>query len=317
MSAGNPSIWQRSDALGEALHALRMQGAFYIRSTLTDPWGLEIPEMTDCLWFHMPVAGDCWLELDGHDPLRLGTGDCVLVPHGRGHTLVASPGQRAVSMYEPEAEWVSDRYIVIEHGGGGASTTLVCGAVKFEHPSAQGLLELLPAVVHVASETGRTILGATLDLLTTEAADRRPGGEAVITRLADILVIQMIRAWMDDDPAGQTGWLGALRDKHIGRAVVAIHRQPERDWTVESLAQHVSMSRSAFAARFTEVVGEPAVAYLTRYRMSLAATELTESGTVVSELAHRLGYRSEASFSRAFKRTTGVSPGSVRRAGKR
>ncbi|GGG02362.1 cupin [Rhodococcoides trifolii] len=313
MTISDPSMWRGTDALGDALHALRMQGAFYIRSELTDPWGLDIPAMSDCIWFHMPVAGDCWLELDGHDPTLLRTGDCVLVPHGRGHSLVGAPGQPSVSMYEPEAEWVSDRYIVIEHGGGGPATTLVCGAVKFEHPSARGLLDVLPEVMQVQSSAGRSRLGATLDLLTMEAADRRPGGEAVITRLADILVIQMIRAWMEDDPAAQTGWLGALRDKQIGRAILAIHREPERDWTVESLARHVAMSRSAFAARFTEMVGEPAVSYLTRYRMQVATTELAETGVVVSELAGRLGYRSEAAFSRAYKRTTGVSPGSMRK----
>jgi AraC-like DNA-binding protein len=146
-----------------------------------------------------------------------------------------------------------------------------------------------------------------------EARELRPGGEAVITRLADILVIQVIRSWMQTDPAAQTGWLGALRDPHIGRAITLIHRDPARAWTVASLADELAMSRSAFAARFTALVGEPAMTYVARWRMQVATSALREERTTVGELADRLGYQSEAAFSRAFKRIIGVSPGTVRR----
>jgi len=155
----------------------------------------------------------------------------------------------------------------------------------------------------------------TLRLMAAEARELRPGGEAVTTRLADILVIQAIRSWIAQDPAAQTGWLGALRDKQIGRAISLIHRDPGRAWTVASLADEVAMSRSAFAARFTELVGEPVMHYVARWRMHVALTWLKDDDAPLGDLAGRLGYQSEAAFSRAFRRFIGVSPGAARRNG--
>ena len=156
-------------------------------------------------------------------------------------------------------------------------------------------------------------IASTLRFMAAEAREPRLGGETVITRLADILVIQAIRAWIEQDPAAQTGWLGALRDPQIGRAISLIHRDPARTWTVASLADEVAMSRSAFAARFAELVGEPPMHYVTRWRMHAAVTWLREGDATLGELALRLGYQSEAAFSRAFKRFMGLSPGAVRR----
>ncbi len=146
-----------------------------------------------------------------------------------------------------------------------------------------------------------------------EASALRPGGETVITRLADILVIQMIRSWIDSEPEADTGWLAALRDEQVGGALTSIHRQPERDWTVVSLAKDVGMSRSAFSARFTHLVGVSAMRYLTRWRMQLARTHLQQTSEPLAIVADRVGYQSEAAFCRAFKRVVGGSPGSVRR----
>src|SRR5262245_21190637 len=153
----------------------------------------------------------------------------------------------------------------------------------------------------------------TLRLMAAEARELRPGGEAVITRLADVLVVQAIRVWLETDPAARTGWLGALQDKQVGRALTLIHRDPARAWTVASLARELAMSRSAFAARFTELVGEPVMHYVARWRMQVAFGSLRDENATVAEIAGRLGYGSEAAFARAFKRVTGVAPGSVRR----
>ena len=149
--------------------------------------------------------------------------------------------------------------------------------------------------------------------MAAEARTLRPGGETVITRLADVLVIQAIRSWLARDPAARTGWLGALQDEQIGRAITLIQRDPARPWTIASLAYEVAMSRSAFAARFSQLVGEPPMHYVTRWRMHLALTWLKEDRATLGELALRLGYQSEAAFSRAFKRCMGVPPGAVRR----
>jgi AraC-like DNA-binding protein len=172
-------------------------------------------------------------------------------------------------------------------------------------------MQLLPDVVYLPAGTER--LQTTLTVLATEAREPRIGGEAVLTRLADIIVIQAIRAWIEGDPAAEVGWFGALRDPQIGRAITLIHRNPGRDWTVASLARELNMSRSSFAARFTALVGEPAMAYLTRWRMQIAMAALRDEPTTVAQLADRLGYHSEAAFARMFKRHTGMPPGSVRR----
>ena len=149
--------------------------------------------------------------------------------------------------------------------------------------------------------------------MAAEAKAMRPGGETIITRLADILVIQTIRSWMAEDPLAQTGWLGALQDKQIGYAILLIQRDPARVWTVASLADEVAMSRSAFAARFKELVGESPMQYITRWRMNVALTWLKKEDVSLGELADRLGYQSEAAFSRAFKRFIGASPGAARK----
>jgi AraC-like DNA-binding protein len=154
---------------------------------------------------------------------------------------------------------------------------------------------------------------STLRFMAAEPQELGAGGETVITRLADVLVIHAIRGWIQRDPAAQTGWLAGLRDKQVGRALTLIHRDPAHPWTLESLASEAAMSRSAFAARFSEVVGVPAMQYVARWRMHLATSWLREDDAGLGELAGRLGYRSEAAFSRAFERVVGTSPGAARR----
>jgi AraC-like DNA-binding protein len=303
-----------ADPLGDALHFLRMSGAFYCRSELTDPWGLSLPALPDYLWFHVVTAGSMWLELPAAEPERLERGEMALVTHGTGHTLRGEPGAPAPGILELEREEVSDRYEILRHGGEGPLTRLVCGAVRFDHPAARNLIAALPDVIRIEADGAeRDWMQGTLALMAMETRDLRAGGEAVITRLSDILVIQAIRSWMEADPTAQSGWLGALRDPQIGRALSLIHGDPARAWTVDSLAKELAMSRSSFAARFTELVGEPAMQYVTRWRMQVATTSLQEEGATVSELADRLGYRSEAAFARAFKRVVGVAPGAIKR----
>ena len=307
--------WAPTDPLGEALHFLRMNGAFYCRSELTAPWGMTMMPMPGYIWFHVVPSGRFWLEAGGGDPTLLQAGDLGLVPHGEGHVLRSEPGVAVPGVLDLEREEISDRYEILRHGGGGAPTTLICGAVRFDHPAARNLVEILPAVLHVEASSSPELewMQSTLRLMAAEAKELRPGGEAIITRLGDILVVQAIRSWIETDPASQSGWLGALRDRQIGRALSLIHRDPARDWTVAALADELAMSRSAFAARFTELVDEPAMQYVTRWRMQVAVSALREEGATVAELASRLGYRSEAAFARAFKRVIGVPPGAIKR----
>ena len=302
-----------SDPLGEALHFLRINGVFYSRAELTAPWGLTVPPMGD-LWFHVVVSGEVMLEVKDADSASLRRGDFALVARSTGHALRSEPGVPAPGILELEREQVSDRYEVLRHGGGGTPTTSICGAVRFDNPAARDLIEILPSTIHVEpSDPPSDWMQGALGLMAAEAKEPRPGGEAVITRLADILVIQALRFWIATDPAARRGWLGALRDPQIGRAIALIHGHPERAWTVASLAGAVAMSRSAFAARFSELVGEPVMQYVTRWRMQVAHDALRSEGATVAELATRLGYRSEAAFGRAFKREMGISPGAAKR----
>ncbi|MGE0332070.1 MAG: AraC family transcriptional regulator [Ramlibacter sp.] len=309
-----------ADPLGEALHYLRMDGVFYCHSELTAPWGARMPALADCLMFHMVTSGRCWLELDGAGSRWLHPGDFALVsclPQGRTHNLLHEPGADAPDLFSLPRQMVSERYEVLRHGGGGAPTRLVCGAVRFDHPAARQLVALLPPVIAIEAgevphdEGCQTMLRFMAD----EARTLRPGGEAVITRLADIVVIQAIRHWVQHDPAAQTGWLGALQDRRIGRAISLMHRSPAQVWTVESLAQASAMSRSAFAQRFAALVGQGALQYLTQWRMTLAQAWLAQ-GSTIADVAARTGYQSESAFSRAFKRSVGVAPGAVARAGR-
>jgi AraC-like DNA-binding protein len=315
MDLRNPPIPQ--DPLGEALHSLRMSGAFYCRSEFTEPWGLTLPPLPGYLWFHVVTSGRVSVDAGDGEPARLQTGDVALVTQGAGHRLGSDPAAPAPGILDLPREEISDRYEVLHHGGGGALTRMMCGAVRFDHPAARNLVALLPEIIYLdAAGTPDLIwMQSTLALMAAETKQMRPGGEAVITRLADVLIIQAIRWWMESDPSAQSGWLGALRDNQIGRALALIHGDPARAWTVATLADELAMSRSAFAARFSELVGEPVMAYVTRWRMRVAVNALRDEGATVAELAHRLGYRSEAAFARAFKRVTGVAPGAVKRAG--
>jgi AraC-like DNA-binding protein len=304
-----------ADPLGEALHFLRMRGYIYCRSEFTDPWGISLEPMEGHLWFHILTSGECRLETEGAEPVLLRAGDIALVPQGEGHLLRSGPGVPTPWVHELPREYESDRYEILRHGGGGELTEMMCCAVTFDHPAGRNLVAVLPRLIHVQGSGSPSAewLSSSLNLMAAEAGALRPGGETVVTRLADILLVQAIRSWLEGDPAAQDGWLGALRDRQIGRAIALIQRDPARDWTVALLAHETAMSRSAFAARFTELVGMPAMQYVARWRMHLAVSSLQQEGATVAELALRLGYRSEAAFSRAFKRVIGVSPGAVKR----
>ncbi len=307
--------WKPVDPLGEALHFLRMTGVFYCRSEFTAPWGLALPPFPSSMMFHVVTAGQCWLEVDGAERCQLRPGDLALVPHGAGHRLVSDEDAHPEQLFDLPRELISDRYEVLRHGGGGDAATVICGVVRFDHPAAEQLLRLLPRRIKVDawSSPETEWIQSTLRFIAAEARELRAGGETVITRLADILVIQSIRSWLAQDPAAQTGWLGALRNREIGRAIALIHRSPTEMWTVESLAREVGLSRSAFSARFTELVGEPAMRYATRWKINTAILWLRENDAPIATLASRLGYDSEAAFNRAFKRVAGKTPGAVRR----
>jgi AraC-like DNA-binding protein len=304
-----------ADAIGQALKFVKMSGIFYCPSELSEPWGLELPPMDNCVWFHVVTAGVATIEVSG-ETRTAHAGDLILVPHGTGHRAWGAQPAPTPDVFTLPHDYYSDQYALLHHGGGGERTHVVCGGIRFDHPAATHLVESLPVMIHLEAtqSTRADWMQAILELIAEETRYVRPGSEVVISRLCDIVVMQAIRTWIERDPAAQTGWLGALRDERVGAAMASIHAAPARNWTVASLADEAAMSRSAFAARFTELVGESVMQYVTRWRMHVAFDLLRSGDTTVAATAAQVGYDSEAAFSRAFKRVTGTTPRSAHRA---
>ncbi|MEM9565596.1 MAG: AraC family transcriptional regulator [Actinomycetota bacterium] len=322
--------------LGQALRKVRLTGVFYCPSTLTEPWGLSLPPMPDCVWFHIVTAGSCTFEASDGTRSMLRAGDLVLVPHGAGHRAWGLAEAPTPSVLDLPHDELTETFGLLRHGGptanpngtgratGGGTgvdaapevTEVICGGVRLDHPAARRLAAALPPLIHIVGDhmPRSDWLRATLDLIGDETRHVRPGGDAVVSRLCDIIVMQALRTWIESDPAARGGWLGALDDPQIGTAMARIHARPEHPWTVGELADEVAMSRSAFAARFTDLVGEPAMRYVTAYRMEVARSLLEAGGTTVAAVGRAVGYDSEAAFSRAFTRVVGRSPSRYRSA---
>jgi len=310
------AVPELTDPLGESLHLLRLEGTLYCLAELTAPWAIQIPALEGMMSFQIITAGRCWLLLDGEEPRLLTRGTLSLIPHGTPHRFCDSPETPPRDLFDLPVDMVSDRYEHLTHGGGGEMTQGVQGVVRFDHVAAHRLIALLPRVIVIDDWeiSDAEWLQSTLRFITREARSLQPGGETVITRLADILVIQAIRAWLNSAAEARQGWLGALRDAQLGRALSSIHREPQKDWTVDSLAREAGMSRSAFSLRFTQQVGEPVIQYLTAWRLLLARGYLRQGSPTLGEVIGRVGYQSEAAFGRAYKRMFGESPGTVRSA---
>lgn len=302
------------DPLGEALHALRLSGTFFCRSELSAPWGINLPPMPDSLMFHIVTEGSAWITFANGSRHKLETGDFALVPQGRGHAIVDDPETRAINLFDYDRPLLSPRYELLEINGGGERTSLICGVGSVKDPAARRMVGLLPGIIPMKAATpGNEWLRSSIQVMMEEARSLGPGGDAVITRFSDIFVVQTIRHWFRTDPHARTGWLGALQDPQVGHALSLIHRDPTQAWTVESLAAAVGVSRSGLAARFADLVGETPMSYLRKWRFEVALNWLRDTDQSLAEIAEQLGYESEASFSRAFKKATGRTPGSVRR----
>lgn len=264
--------------------------------------------------FHVVTEGCAWISFANGEQFQLEAGDFALVPQGRGHAIIDAPETPAINLFDYERPLLSPRYELLEIDGGGAPTRLICGVGSVKDPAARRMMSLLPKIIPMQAATpGNEWLRGSVQIMMEEARSLGPGGDAVITRFADILVVQAIRHWLRNDPNAQSGWLGALQDPQVGRALALIHRDPTHAWTVETLAGSVGVSRSGLAARFADLVGETPMSYLRQWRFEVASNWLRDTDQTQAEIAEQLGYESEASFSRAFKKATGQTPGSVRR----
>lgn len=305
----------RHDPLGEALHLLRLSGTFYCSPELTAPWGLEVPEMPGQMMLIVMTEGSCHLELAGNDPLMLRPGQLVLLPSGKAVALRSGPDADLQPLFDIPAIRHTPYYETMVHGGGGATTRMTGGVLRVDHLVARRLIGILPEILVLDAQDAapNSWLEGTLALLREEARFPRPGGETILTRLTDVLVVQVIRAWLDAEDAAETGWLAALRDPRLGRALAAVHAAPGDPWSVARLAREAGMSRSAFSAHFGRLLGETPMTYVQWWRIQCASEALQETRRPIAEIALDFGYESEAAFGRSFKRVTGATPGQLRR----
>ncbi|MCB9780504.1 MAG: AraC family transcriptional regulator [Alphaproteobacteria bacterium] len=308
-----------SDALTPILQQLAVQGSVFSRAELRAPWGVRTRGTASAI-FHVVVRGAGFARPEAAPgeplaaPLAFRAGDLLLFPHGHGHVLSDQPETPAAPIRTLARAPAADGLACIATDGLGAGTSLLCGTLAFDAWAADMLIPHLPPLLHVPADHGPMAawLDATLRMLGAEVDGGLPGGPAVIGRLAELIFIQAVRAWAARDAV--PGWLSAMRDPAIGRALAAMHTAPADGWTVDRLARSAGMSRSAFAARFSEQVGVAPAAHLTRWRMLLARRALATSTDGLAQVAAGVGYASEAAFIRAFKRELGTTPAAWRRA---
>lgn len=288
------------------------------------PWGQRFASVPDSAAFQVVLQGSCWLLPPEGPPSLLGVGDVVFLPRGSGYAFADSP---STPLTEPICDPLTDprwdeRYASDVVGrdtrdGSQAVTVTVCGGYQIDPRRTHPLLHDLPQIMHLPARRGhRPELRAAVDLLGAELDDIRLGVDTVVPALLDVLLLYILRTWFEEVPErdASPGWVAALRDPAISRTLNDIHREPDRYWTVEDLAARAKLSRTAFFRRFTSLVGQPPLTYLTWWRMTTAARLLRDSDATIGSIARRSGYTSEFAFANAFKRHYGTAPGRYRHA---
>jgi AraC-like DNA-binding protein len=305
------------DVLSDAVAAMRSGRPHSARNDKHAPWGMRF-ESSDGAGFHVVLRGSAWLiPAEGH-PVALGPGDVAFLAHGRGHALASGLDVPLEDIrLDADGHWPATEP-PSSTGGPEPDTVMLCGAYTLDRSRAHPLLTELPEVVHLPARVGvHRSLRAAVELLGEELQEPRPGSATIITSLLDTLLLYILRAWWQDgqrDTRGHpTGWAAALADPAVGEALRAVHGDPAHPWTVEELGALGGLSRAAFARRFTALVGEPPLAYLTWWRMTTAGRLLRTDDAPLRLVAQRAGYTSEFAFAKAFKREFGVAPGRYRR----
>jgi len=288
------------------------------RAHLRMPWAVASRSLSRAI-FHAVVEGECHLSVEDQDePLHLRPGDVALLTGGNAHVMSDGGGSIPAPLEHLSMKDDGSCVATLEFGGQGDRTRLICGSFVLRHAGGDAMLAALPPLLHAHGRPNGGVgawLDTTIDMLAQELSRGSPGSEAMIARLTDVLVMHLLRACVEQAPERGGGWLSALRDERIGRAIATMHHDPAGKWTATTLASRAGMSRSSFFARFNELVGEPPARYLARWRMWVAADLLQREQLSMGELAERVGYSSEDAFSRVFKKAHGMSPGQYRRGG--
>ena len=314
------------DALSETLRVVRLTGAIFIKGRFTAPWCYQSPHADSVahilepgagrvVIFHMILEGECYVERGDEPAVRLMAGDVVLFPQGDAHRMCSQPGVSPASGARPLGDLLARRPRQLSYGGGGSTTRLVCGYLACDAKLAGMLLAGLPGLVrvNVRGSNAGSWLEASLRYALAEARSPRPGGAGVLAKLAELLFIEVLRLYMNEQAEGRTGWLAGVGDRIVGSALNAIHRSPARLWTLDELARTAGSSRSVLAERFQHLVGSSPIQYLTQWRMLLASSLLRGSDAPLARIAEEVGYQTDTAFSRAFRREFGSPPAAWRK----
>lgn len=311
------------DPLSDVLRVVRLDGAFFYAVEAAEPWAVEtvaareltpriMPAAEHLISYHILTAGRCYGGLVGEEPVELAPGDVIVFPHGDAYVMAS---ERDVPVGPDVNTCAPDRFpatvFLGQQGAPGAS--FICGFLGCDRRPFNPLLAALPRLMHMRGMSNAWLGGFTRQL-TEESRLGRAGADSVLTRLAELMFIEVLRRYLEDLPPGQTGWLAGLRDAVVGQALMLLHDRPGHPWTLPELAREVASSRSNLAKRFALLVGQPPMQYLAQWRMQVAANLLTQSGAKVAAIGVEVGYDSEAAFSRAFKKATGIAPGAWREA---
>lgn len=312
-----------SDALSDVLRTFRLAGSMFFRVRLRAPYAVTAlgvdqlierfaPSVHNMLPFHLITRGPIWFDIEGREePLCLEAGDIIVLPRGTLHSLTDRPGSHPTSVAEL-LHVVSGEPPTLDWGGKGEPTEALCGFFHCDGRLFNPLINALPEILVIRKDSGRSEwLTATIEHAFSQSGDPRPGNDAMMTRLTELLFLDVIQHHLNEAPGG--GWLAGLKDPLVSAALSCFHSQPGHPWTLEALAREVGASRSALTDRFTATIGVSPIRYLTAWRIELAAQRLEDSHDTIGEIAADLGYDSEASFNRAFKRQTGEPPASWRR----
>ncbi len=313
------------DILSDVLQSVRLTGAIFFDIQASEPWvaetpagetivGAMFPGSEHLICYHVITEGSCWACMPGQPPLRLSAGDIMVLPHGDTHVLTSTPGLRRtpdMAMYRVPR----DGHLPVSISMGdpkGEAVHFVCGFLGCDARPYNPLLTALPPLIVIKDHSG-SVLASYVRSALAESKEQRIGGQCVLGRLSELMFVHVVRRYLETLPEDRTDWLAGLRDPYVGRALAACHRNPTRAWTIESLARQAGLSRSALAERFTQFIGQPPMQYLTNWRMQLAANHLLGGMESVASIANRVGYESEAAFSRTFKRVVGTPPSQWRK----